>query len=181
MPRISYGTKYTAQISGSIWKPVACENCGCVYYYQIKDQASGSSTDFLWLNKQGAMDSAKGRANQNLENRFKNAVRNYPCPDCGFYQTEMIKRMRNNIWQRGIVFGILAFALVFSFTTSAINSLTALGYSFIAGAIVCLTTLSKLYNYNPNSNAQSRTNQKFSESYPVIKQSDMELLRRSQF
>jgi hypothetical protein len=147
-----------------------------VYFYQIKHQTSGSATNVLWLNKNGAINNAKNNANQNLENYLKNTVRDYSCPDCGFYQTEAIRRKKNNIWQKGIVFGIIAFVIVIALTSSSSSSLI---YSLVAGVLVSLIFLSKLSNFDPNSDARTRVNQKFSENYPVLRKSEIEYLRRS--
>jgi len=178
MPRIPYGTKYTMHVSGVTWKPVACENCGCVYYYQIKHQTSGSADNVLWLNKQGAIDKAENNASQNLEKYLKNEVRNYSCPDCGFYQTEMIRRMKNNILLRAAVFGVIAFVFIFANTTS---SSSPLFYALVAGLAVSAVLLIPLASFDPNSNAQTRANQKFSENYPVLRKSEIEQLSRSNF
>ncbi|MBI3175108.1 MAG: zinc ribbon domain-containing protein [Chloroflexi bacterium] len=166
MPRIPYGTKYTVKASGSILKPVVCENCGCEYFYQIKHQTDGSATNVLWLNKQGAIRNAENNANQNLESYLKKAVRNYHCPDCGFYQADMIQRMKNTIWQRAIIFGIIAFVIVAVVTSS---SSSVMFYAITAGIITSIAFLSPLANFNPNADARTRINQKFSESYPVVK------------
>jgi hypothetical protein len=176
MPRIPYGTKYTMPVSGVTWKPVTCENCGCVYYYQIKHQTSGSADNVLWLNKQGAIDKAEYSANQNLEKYLKNAVRNYSCPDCGFYQTEMIRRMKNNIWLRAALFGVIAFVFIFANATSSSSSLF---YALVAGLVVSGILLIPLARFDPNSNAQARENQKFSDNYPVLRKSEIEQLSRS--
>lgn len=166
MARIPYGTKYTVQVSGSMMKPVACENCGCEYLYQVKHQTSGSATNVLWLNKQGAITNAENNANQNLENYLKNTVRNHPCPDCGFYQSDMIQRMKNTIWQKGLIFGFVAFAIV---AVIAASSSSVMFYALASGVIVSIIFLSPLANFYPNADARTRINQKFSESYPVVK------------
>ncbi len=166
MPRIPYGTKYTVTVSGSIWKPVTCENCGCEYAYQIKHQTNGSATNVLWLNKDGAIRNAENNANHNLKSYLKNTVRNYHCPNCGFYQTDMIHRMKNSVWQRALVFGFIAFIIV---ALIAVSNASVIFYSIIAGIIVGIAFLSPLTNFNPNTNANSRINQEFSGSYPVKK------------
>jgi hypothetical protein len=172
---IPYGTKYTVGVSGSIWKPVVCENCGCVYVYQIKHQTSGSATNLLWLNKQGAINSARFNANRNLEKYLKKQVRNYPCPECGFYQAEMIKRMKKNIWQQAIAVGGIAFVLIIILTAS---SSSPLFYALLSSGIVGSFSLRKLVGFDPNDDAPTRSHQKFSEnSYPVLRKSDIELLR----
>jgi len=149
-----------------MWKPVNCENCGCEYTYQIKHQTNGSATNVLWLNKEGAIRNAENNANQNLESYLNKAVRNYHCPDCGFYQSEMIQNMKNTIWQRALVFGFIALIII---VIVAASSSYSLFYSIIGGLIVSIAFLSPLTNFNPNAKAHTRINQKFSESYPVKK------------
>ncbi|HNC32155.1 MAG TPA: hypothetical protein PKX08_19225 [Cyclobacteriaceae bacterium] len=177
MPRIPYGTKYTVQSSGYIWKPVTCENCGCEYVYRIQHRTSGTATNPLWLNKQGAITKAEDRAQANLEKYLKNASHDYPCPNCGFFQAKAIQHKKNDIWLKGLVFGLLAFLLtimVFSENTMAI--LFGLG----AGVIVSILSLGKLSNFNPNADANTRINQKFSEQYPVLRKSEFDLVRSQQ-
>lgn len=166
MPRIPYSTKYTVKVSGSMWKPVTCENCGCEYAYQVKHQTDGSATNLLWLNKEGAIRNAENNANQSLETYLKNTDLNYHCPNCGCYQTDMIRRMKNSIVQRSFIFGFLAFVIVVIITAS--NTSVAF-YSVTAGIVTGIVFLTPLLNFNPNINANSRINQEFSEDYPVKK------------
>ena len=176
MPRIPYGTKYTVRATGSTLKPVICENCGCEYFYQIKHQTDGSATNVLWLNKQGAINNAQNNASQNLEKYLESAVRNYHCPDCGFYQADMVQRMKNTVWQRAIVFGVIAFVVV-AFTTAS-SSTSFMFYALASGLVVSIIFLSKLANFDPNADSQTRINKKFSESYPVQKIKDSVSVRK---
>lgn len=171
MPLIPYGTKYTATVSGSVWKPVTCENCGCEYAYQIKHQTSGSATNVLWLNKERAIRDAENHARQNLQSYLNNTMRNYHCPDCGFYQTSTIHDMKNVIWQRAIFFGFIALVIAAFVTASSSHVML---FSLTAGIFVSIALLSPLRNFNPNVNARSRTNQQFSEKYPVVKKEKTE-------
>ncbi len=176
MLRIPYGTKYTVNVKGSVWKPAICDNCEGVYFYQIKHQATGSAKSVLWQNKQEAIDDANFIAEDNLENYLENEVRNYSCPDCGFYPSEVVQRKKNEDGAKALVLGLLVFAIVFASTLSSSWSLV---YGLLSGVVVGFIFIRNSSSINPNSNAHTRVNQKFSEDYPVLRKSDLEYFLHS--
>lgn len=186
MPRITYGEKYTVKASGSLWKPVNCLYCGCSFVYLINHTASGSAENPLWLNRQGAINKAEDRAYKNLEKQIKNINLNYHCPECGYFQPDMISRMKLEIWKKAVLTSIatgavsafliaivlsLILPLIISepqwqnFISLSTSIFCGVGLATLVGSIILL----KLVNFNPNKNAASRKGQIFSESYPVIK------------
>ena len=168
-------------MAGSKWKIVSCRNCGCEYVYQVRHTTSGTAENPFWLNRQGAINKAEARANRNLEKYLEKKMMHYSCPECGNYQPHAVIHMRNEIWLKGIIFGLITgFSVVF-----AVGGLAYFHWIFIviaiicglaSGAIVSVIVLSKLLNFNPNADATARKNQKFSDKYPVLKNSDIELL-----
>lgn len=186
MPRITYGEKYTVNASGAMWKPIKCSNCNCNYAYLVKHSASGTAENPLWLNRQGSINRAEDRAHKNLEKQIKKINLNYYCPECGYYQPEMIRRMRFAIFKKSILFGTIAgiFSTLFmgivstlllpaiisepqwlNFLIVSISILCGIGFA----ALIFFVFLLELVNFNPNKNAASRKNKVFSESYPVTK------------
>lgn len=191
MPRIPYGEKYTISATGAKWKLVLCKNCGCEYVYMVKTTASGTAENLLWLNKQGAIQKAEERASKNLNKRLDKLKKEYPCPNCGHYQPEMIQRMKVAILQKAVIFGFTAsiiaalgigfVALIASQLLKIIPPLNvylpigiALGTGLLVGVGVGGVILGQLINFNPNAMPSMRKNQPFSENFPVLRKAELE-------
>ena len=174
MPRIPYGTKYTAQMTGAIWKPVVCENCGCQYFYLAKAKAEGSGENILWLNKHAAMAKAENTAAEKLEKQLKEIVLNYHCPECGFYQAHMLQRMKNQIWKNTFILGFFSAAIAFVIVSG--NSIPSVFSTLAAGVLISSFFWCRLINFDPNADAARRGKKKFSNQYPVTQKSVLDFL-----
>jgi hypothetical protein len=91
---IPYGIDYTVTLSGSVLKVLRCEQCGTEYGYQMTRSAQGGGTSLLFLDNQGAQDRAAQAASARLVAKLENSCDPVPCPQCGWYQAEMIPRVR---------------------------------------------------------------------------------------
>ena len=67
-----------------------CEACNCEYVYQVTRRSAGSSTGFLNADYVAAQQSA----DKNLHNALAKACDPVPCPMCGWYQRNMVRRAR---------------------------------------------------------------------------------------
>jgi len=188
MPRVPVGNKYTATMTGSAWKPVTCSYCGCQYVYQIKRQATGKATSWLWLNNNGATNKARESATGILNDKLRNEIDAISCPDCGMYQENMVNKFKNDAWSDvvrvAISFGVIGVVLVIIgsclFTTlpSWLQStlLVAL-VGFWVWAVLRMAI--RAYNLKPNANAHKRKGRTFSEKYPALRLSELESLQKN--
>jgi hypothetical protein len=184
MPRIPVGNRYTATVSGSTLKYVTCSCCGCQFVYQLKREASGEATSFLWLDNSGATNRARKSASKSLNNRLQNEVNARSCPDCGMYQENMVGKLKRNAWNEvfsntilGAIFLIVAFfvSLFLSLPNSLMFTL------LIAISVFRVWSVSKAtvhaFNLNPNAHADKRKGRTYSDKYPVLRLSELEALR----
>lgn len=180
MPRISVGTKYTATMTGSAMKHVICSHCGCKFVYQIKRQATGEATSWLWLNNMGASYNAQASATDTLNNKLQNEIDAVSCPDCGMYQKDMVRKLKNDAWNEVVrvafsfgVIGIVLFIIGYCLFTAIpipnwLHSMLLVGIvGFWIWAVLRMAI--RAYNLKPNANAHKRKGSTPSEKYPVFR------------
>jgi len=170
---IPYGSKYTAIASGFAWRRVVCQHCGCDFVYRVTSSAEGSSTSFLWLNKNEAKAGANTQANSLLEKQLIKASLNICCPNCGYYQDYMVKDIISNA--RFLRIGrALLLVIIIGITVTCIlqylgfNNSISLLIAFVLAIIILLFRIINYHEKDPNQDAQNRINQSYSENYPVL-------------
>src|SRR4051812_41761719 len=87
------GQTFTARLQGSVIKGVHCENCGCDYLYQLERTGVGKGSSPYYLDNDGAKRRAQAGAQRALLKALQGCD-TAPCPECGWYQAEMVKKMR---------------------------------------------------------------------------------------
>jgi hypothetical protein len=112
---IPTGTRYVSTIRGGTWKFVTCGQCQKPYAYLLELEATGQGHNTLFLDAEGAARQAREQAIQNFEAQSRNRVLPVPCPQCGYYQPDMVaflkdKRSINALQVVGAVIVLLAFA-----------------------------------------------------------------------
>ena len=95
---IYFGKRYTATISGSVWKRVLCQQCTREFVYLLTRNGTGSGSSPYYLDNEGAQQRAQRAAVTNLQKKLKVGMDAVPCPDCGVYQDSMVARMRRQQW-----------------------------------------------------------------------------------
>ena len=75
---------------GTALKTVQCEACQSEYVYRISREAVGHSSGFLWPD----YETANQRASKELRKLLERGCDPVPCPACGWYQRNMVKRAR---------------------------------------------------------------------------------------
>jgi hypothetical protein len=113
MGGLYFGRTYTAAISGTAIKEVRCEECSETYFYKMVRRGEGQGTSPYYLNNAGAERRAQKGAQTQLEKLLRKGVDPVPCPDCGWFQENMVREVRRRrlrwmIWVAvgfGIVFG----------------------------------------------------------------------------
>lgn len=107
----------SATIQGAVWKLVNCEHCQQQYAYLLELEAEGKDYDLFLLEGQKSGDRALALAKQNLLKKSRNIVLPVPCPNCGDYQGNMIRLLKqedriNSFQIVGTLLVLLSFAMV---------------------------------------------------------------------
>jgi hypothetical protein len=111
---IPIGAKHVAAVQGAVWKFVSCAHCQQRYAYLLELEATGEDHDLLFLDGEGSAERARALAEQNLLQKSRNVVLPVPCPNCGFYQDDMSRKLKNeesinSLQIAGVVLGVLSF------------------------------------------------------------------------
>jgi hypothetical protein len=141
---IPIGAKHVAAVKGAVWKVVACAHCQQRYAYLLELEATGEYHDLLFLDGEGAAERARVKAEQNLLQKSRNVVLPVPCPNCGFYQDEMSRQLKeeaniNPLQVAGVMVALsslipLAFDITYIWVLTivlAIAGLTPLAYGYV--------------------------------------------------
>lgn len=91
---IPIGTKRIAAVQGAVWKFVSCAHCQESYAYLLELEATGEDHDLLFLDGKGSAERARAKAANNLLRTSCNLVVPVPCPNCGCYQDDMSRTLK---------------------------------------------------------------------------------------
>lgn len=91
---IPIGAKHVAAVQGTVWKFVSCAHCQQRYAYLLELEATGEDHDPLFLDGEGSAERARAQAEQNLLKKSQNVVLPVPCPNCGSYQDDMSRNLK---------------------------------------------------------------------------------------
>jgi hypothetical protein len=89
-----FGQEYTCSAQASAAKAVTCEQCGTPYAYAMTRTASGRDCAPYGLGCDKAKRRAYEKAVQAAQKALAGSCEPVPCPDCGWYQTDMVKQLR---------------------------------------------------------------------------------------
>ena len=92
---IPIGVVRAARVHGAVWKFVTCAHCQQPYAYLLELEATGEDHDLLFLDGKGSAERARAQAEQNLAQKSRNVVLPVPCPNCGFYQDDMARNLKD--------------------------------------------------------------------------------------
>jgi hypothetical protein len=156
--------EYSANLSGATYKMVECEECNQKYVYQMVRTGEGRGNSLYFLDNAGARRRAQGQAKAVLEHKLKKECDAVPCPKCGWYQEQMVVKMRNEyrlwLWYTGLVVAFagavcgtlgLAYA-AFDVTMRPLGvGFLALGLTAFASGIGCIVWRMRLAaQFDPN-------------------------------
>jgi len=181
--RIPVGNRYTASVTGSLWKPVVCAHCGCEYVYRMHRQATGQATSVLWLDNRGAAEQARSNAVAELHSQLGTGIDAVPCPDCGMYQDDMIQQLKGAArrsagrvaWSLGFV--AASIGLIASVTMSGWPKTIVLLSVFCVWLYFVLRMVAHAAHLSPNERAAKRRGRTYSEDYPVLRRREFEALQ----
>jgi hypothetical protein len=138
-----------------VWKAVTCAQCQQPYAYLLELQATGADDDvldLLGLNPPGAAQRAEAKAENNLAQKKQNCLLPVPCPQCGFYQADMARQLKEDAWLNplqvaGAVVALLSLlplylGMPFGWVLAAVGTLAGLGL-LAYGYVVA-------YRFDPN-------------------------------
>ncbi|MHB8856292.1 MAG: hypothetical protein ACYC6K_06710 [Bellilinea sp.] len=180
---IPYGRKYKVKMEGYRWKFVECSFCECKYLYRMKRKVEGEGASLLWLDNTGAKKRAGDRANDELDYKLRNEIDSVSCPECGMYQKDMIKKIKIDEWESvgcwSFFLGVIGVVIVLIGNSNLDTAPVWLRYFLMIALIVLWLWLEIKMAINairlkPNSNAQERIGQVYSEKYPVLRLSEWE-------
>lgn len=89
-----FGVDYTTTVTGSIIRLVRCEQCNYEYAYQMNRKIKGRALSPYAVNTNQAAALSERRAQKRLEYALRNSCDPVPCPACGWYQRDMIQRLK---------------------------------------------------------------------------------------
>src|SRR5262245_372591 len=92
---IPIGAKHVESVRGSVLKCISCQQCRTQYAYAMDLEAEGEEYDLLFLDPYGSVDRAKQKAWENLQRKRGNTVLPIPCPNCGTYQDDMVRGLKD--------------------------------------------------------------------------------------
>ncbi|MBS0202578.1 MAG: DUF3592 domain-containing protein [Planctomycetes bacterium] len=103
------GREIQIQSSGAARRRVVCEKCGQEYFYVLKCSVVATARSVLFLENELAEERATRAADEQLEEALANQISPIPCPQCGWYQADMVAEIRESYGQWMIFAGIGAF------------------------------------------------------------------------
>jgi hypothetical protein len=92
---IPIGINHVATVQGAVWKFVSCSHCQQSYAYLLELEATGEDHDPIFVDWEGASKRARLKAEQNLVQKGRNVVLPVPCPNCGYYQDDMSRKLKD--------------------------------------------------------------------------------------
>jgi len=141
---IPIGVKRVAAAQGAVWKVVSCARCQQRYAYLLELEATGEDHDLLFLDGHGSAERARAQAEQNLLQKGRNVVLPVPCPNCGFYQDDMSRKLKeevsiNRLQIAGLVIAVLslvplAFSIPYAWVLTlvlAVAGVALLAYGYV--------------------------------------------------
>jgi hypothetical protein len=100
------GRQYTSKLQGGLWRTVRCANCGLEFAYYLGIEASGVGSSFLFLNNEGARESAHEDAERMFLRKADTAIGLVRCPDCHLHQPDMVQAVQHSL--KAAIWGALA-------------------------------------------------------------------------
>ena len=167
------GNRYTVSVSGSRWKAVRCTHCRSEWAYKVSRQATGEGRSPYFLDNDGAKARARSSAVESLERALASAVDNIACPRCGYYQEDMVQRLRSSQHTGLAVLGGFAIAgalgTLLVGVASAPTASLVVAALMVAGAIAAFIRRGRLQAaYDPNVDAQLRARRDVSNEGTLI-------------
>jgi len=92
---IPIGQMFSSTIQKVLWRSVKCEHCGCDFLYRDAITIIESGLSPLSLINNIVKQRVENRAQRRLKKRSEQGTGIAPCPECGKFQTAMIRKIRS--------------------------------------------------------------------------------------
>lgn len=112
---IPVGAKRVAVVQGATWKTVDCAQCQQQYAYLLELEATGTDHDYFFMDPEGSSQRAQTQAEFRFAEQARNVVLPIPCPNCGTYQDDMVRLLKDegtSNWPTIAGLGVAAASLV---------------------------------------------------------------------
>jgi hypothetical protein len=93
---IPIGSTHVTYVQGYVWRQICCERCRTEYAFLLRLEGRGSAENVLFLDGKGASELARKKAEENLARKGEAMVVPVPCPKCGTYQADMVRRLKDD-------------------------------------------------------------------------------------
>ena len=115
---------YTSAVTLARPADVTCEKCSCRYRYKLVRRATGRSSAPYGLGAEGAKRRAQELAVKAVGRRLATGVDPVACPDCGWFQADMVRDLRRRAGRRTLhlAWAVPAVAAVVLFCLCAAES-----------------------------------------------------------
>lgn len=163
------GYKFTAQ--GSTVKTVVCESCEEVFLYLMERQVSKQVSEVPF--RPSAIADKIANAQDDVDNLLQKSLSGdcdfVPCPNCGSYQEQMVKKHKKEIVVGG--FGLTFIVIVICAITLGVLKVSLLYLLLVLAVGVMITIVYRVLS-NPNSNTTKnlQKSQKFLSDNKMITQ-----------
>ncbi len=91
---ITLGQTVSITLARTIQKCEVCEHCGTAFQYEMHRVVKSEATNVLNLDDAGARTQADYEAAVKLHKQLSKEVDAVPCPQCGLFQKEMVRKLR---------------------------------------------------------------------------------------
>ncbi len=113
-------------VTGSTGVAVRCEKCERKFYYKLICKAFGRANLVPLADREDTRRTALGRAKQKLRELLETQIVPVPCPECGWYQRDMVPLLRaqqsprlNKYGVAGLFLGPLVAAVGFALASAS--------------------------------------------------------------
>jgi hypothetical protein len=161
---IVYSSKtFTSRLAKPRLIDVTCEKCNCKYCYMVVRRVATRRTAAYGIREDKALNNAQVDAQNRVNRLLATAVEPVACPDCGWFQSDMVEVLRrrktNWLMQAAFLVGLIAVVgatvcfLTWSSTGAADSLWLGIALSVVAGILpVAAGVLRKslLMHFDPN-------------------------------
>src|SRR5262245_22850887 len=148
---VLFGKSYKATTRTPTTRQVCCEKCGSRFSYTYLAKAVGEDGSLYFLDNEGAAARAVARAKSELKGELAHGTYMVPCPECGWYQKDMVREMRasrplsilTGVWIA--ILGLSVFCAIVIYDRFGVLEITFASVLLLSGLLLVM-----LRTYNPN-------------------------------
>src|SRR5437763_961326 len=117
------GKRFSSSVTLSRAADVVCEKCSCAYRYQLVRRGTASASAPYYVGQASAKERAAKSSQKAALKKLKAGVEPVACPDCGWFQADMVREIRRRtarwlIWVAVFVPVILAIVMLIDWSVA---------------------------------------------------------------